>query len=669
LILLGLAAMGAASADAGYPRIANLWGVGPETTDYAKWSRYGMLVMGGGAPQAWRQFGKEMRARNPEIRLLGTAPLMNLGGPKDTPWMKDEWYLRRPDGKMIVWWADQIYAPNLLIDDCLTALVEQTEKAYGDLLRDGVADGVFYDSVVGAASWLGEVDADRDGVADKPADIDARWHERQNLFFRKLREKHPGMLILANDTDMGHAPFINGRLFEGAPLLDRVAGGAMGIKEALDVLGRWMTQSVKPPITFAIMTHPLGWQGWRVGKGDRVTTKGEVERVRRDYRRMRLGLATALMSDAYYAYDFGTVWYGLPLWYAEYDARLGKALGQAQEETVGTQVTMFEWAAGQDPRGLVLEAGSKAGPQGIEGAQKDPEAGWQRLISTDPEKVRLEPGKAYRIEAVAEIVTKPNRTFQFDVRTGAGGWERHDKGILHNAGQAGEKWGIDTTVVPDDFEDYALEWHVLGAGGLRLTSLRVSLANPRYMARRFEGGVAMVNASTLAVQVNLDKPMRRLKDDAAPRYAVEVDDDGPDFAPDGAWQAAAGERHYFGYGYRVAAKPGSTARWTFTAPSTDTYAIFVCVPGGKDLTDAAAYGVEGAAAATINQRVADGGWVKLFEIKARRGQKYEVVLRSGGAGATAADAIRAESAERFNDGAKVESVTLDPMDGIILLSP
>jgi len=66
-----------------------------------------------------------------------------------------------------------------------------------------------------------------------------------------------------------------------------------------------MQASVQPGTTFAIMTHPLGWQGWRTGVGGEVTTAGELDRVRRDFPRMRTGLATVLMTNAYYAYDFG----------------------------------------------------------------------------------------------------------------------------------------------------------------------------------------------------------------------------------------------------------------------------------------------------------------------------------------------------------------------------
>jgi len=666
-VALALPAAGSPARE--YPRIANLWGCNPPATDYDKWSRYGMLVMGGGSPEAWRRFRREVRARNASILLLGTAPLMNLGAPKQTPWMKDEWFLRRPSGEKIAWWADQIYTPNLFRDECLEALLQQTVETYAPVVRDGLADGVFYDSVVGHVSWLGEVDTNGNGAADKPADVDAKWQARQCLFFDRVHERMPGVRILANDVDMGHAPHLNGRLYEGAPLLDRVAQGVLSPGEAIKTLNEWMAGALQPGITFAIMTHPLGWQGWRVGKGDKVTTPGEVERVRRDFRRMRLGLLTTLMTDAYFAYDFGTTWYGLPLWYAEYDAPLGKPLGPGREVFEVPPVPVLQWTAGQ-PAGAFALDHARATPEGIEGGLEDAGGGWALLFATDPQKVPLQPGKSYRIEAECEVLKKPTGTFQFNVRTGKGGWEHHDKGVFPSGGEAGSRWHIETTVVPDDFDDYAIEWHLYGAGALRLKSLKVLLIGESYYRRDFEGGVALLNTTPYPITIRLKEPLRRLADAAAPRHVVEVDDGGPGFSCRGAWQIAAGEERHYGTTHRLAAKPGDTARWGFSVPSTDTYTLFTTAPGGKALTDAAVHKLQGAEAtpaAAVDQRKGDGGWVKLFAAKLVAGRSHTVLLRSGGTGATAADAIRAESAARYNDGAVVRDVALDSLDGAVLL--
>ena len=154
---------------AGYPRIASLWGCSPASHDVEAWSRYDLLICAGGTAADWRRFARETREQNPGLILLGTAPLMNIGPPKSTPWMRPEWYLYRPDGSPVNWWAGQVYAPNLSITECRAALLSQTEETYGDLLNEAVLSGVFYDSVVGGATWYGEVDADRDGVADGQA--------------------------------------------------------------------------------------------------------------------------------------------------------------------------------------------------------------------------------------------------------------------------------------------------------------------------------------------------------------------------------------------------------------------------------------------------------------------------------------------------------------------
>jgi len=655
---------------AGYPRIANLWGIWPQGRDYDRYAKYGLLVSGGGSPEAWRRFRSEMRTRDSDVMLLGTAPLMNLGSPESTKWMKDEWFLRRPNGERINWWAGQCYVPNLLIDECLDALLQETEKAYAEVLRDKTINGMFYDSVVGRASWLGEVDTNRDGVADVPAEIDPKWHERQSLFFDRLREQYPGVLILANDVDAGHAPHVNGRLFEGAPLLDRLLDRAIGPSEAVKTLNGWSADSVQPGITFCLMTHPLGWQGWRVGRGDKVTTPGEVDRVRRDFARMRTGLLAALMTDAYYAYDFGTVWYGLPFWYAEYDAPLGQPKGPGHEVFEVPPVPILDWRAGQPTEAFTLDVPGKVTPQGIEGEVPDV-GGWQRLFATSARQVPLEPGKTYRLEAECEVLGKPTSAFQFDVRTGKGGGEHHDKGVQNNAGETGSAWHIEVTIVPDDFDDYVLEWHVLGAGALRLKSLSIRLVGESYWLREFDGGVALLNGLAQPITVKLKQPMRRLRDDQAPRHVAEVDDGAPGFSCQGAWQATDGEDHYCGAGYRAAARPGDTARWTLSPPSDDRYTLFGSVPGGKGLTGAAMYRVraEGTEQTiNVNQRAYDGGWVKLFEVKLSQGERCVVELVSGGAGATAADAIRAESAARYNDGATVESVELGPLDGAILLN-
>jgi hypothetical protein len=321
-------------------RIASLWGLRWNDRDthhphddYAFWAKYGMVICG--APRQseplLRQYRAEIKQRNPDQLLLGTAQLMNLHEADNREGViAPEWLLRRPDGSVLTWWAGQIFTPNIMIDDCLEGLVEMTARRFGILLDEGVIDGLFYDSVEPDPTWLGEIDTNRDGIADQPEGIAPKWAARQALFFDRVRQRWPGVLILANDVTVdAHAIHLHGRLFEGLKLLDKVADGSLTVADALDEFGLWSRQSLQPPITFITMHHPLGKQWWRQGKSS--FTKGEDDRVRRDFRRMRLGYGMALLADDFYCYERGTVQWGANFWYAEYDAPLGPPTAAAMK--------------------------------------------------------------------------------------------------------------------------------------------------------------------------------------------------------------------------------------------------------------------------------------------------------------------------------------------------
>jgi len=78
---------------------------------------------------------------------------------------------------------------------------------------------------------------------------------------------------------------------------------------------------------------------------------------------------------------------------------------------------------------------------------------------------------------------------------------------------------------------------------------------------------------------------------------------------------------------------------------------------------------DGGPSLTVDQRRCDGGWVELFEVPIGVGERCDVRLTGSGTGSTAADAVRLESASRYNDGSTVQEVALPPLDGAILLNP
>ncbi len=652
-----------------YPRIANFWAVDYTSRDYDKWAKYGLLIVGEVEKQnqeVLKKFVREVKSRNPQSIILCTVPLMNIV--REYEWFKPEWLLKKPDGEFATWWADKIFLPNLMLDEAIGALVNRTKFLYEELLKEKIIDGLFYDSVVAEVTWLGEVDADLDGSADKPEEINSLWLQRQNLFFDKVREICPDMIIVANDASPGHMGHINGRLYEGLHLLDKLEIGMLDSREIINILNNWTSNAKKPTVTLAQASTPMGWQGWRIPYHETLTA-GELDRAYRDFRRMRRGLATVLMTDAYYSYEFGTVYYSSSWWYAEYEAKLGKPKGPAVEIAEAPPILVLDWKAGDDHDIFLKVDDWEANKEGLVSSIFGKDR-WRRVFATDHRKVRFEPGKRYHIQAEIEIIEKPKSTIQAVLRTGKGGWQNHDKGATFYDHET-STWKIDFTATPDEFDDYQFEIHLHGPAKLALKKLRVHKLNESFWKRDFENGTVYLNPLSVPIKIKPERKLKKLLDGKAPMHVLEIDDSSPDFSCSGGWEVLVDESRQYPPSYRKAAKIGAIADWKFSAPSDDMYSFYACFPGGMSLTHNAFYSLIGdnkKANAIIDQRTNDGGWIYLFDAKLQKNKSYKVRLISSGLGVTVADAIRIESKSRFNDGSVVENLVMDALDGIVLVS-
>ncbi|MHB0999980.1 MAG: golvesin C-terminal-like domain-containing protein [Armatimonadota bacterium] len=668
-----------------YPRTANLWGCDPGTSNYKTWSHYDMLVCYENPPENFRKLRTGLSKFNPDIKILSTTPLANLAKPEEWyPWMKDEWFVKDTKGNRITWRAGQIYTPNLLADGCIDALVHFVDTKAGDILRDGTVDGMMHDSVVSNVSSQGDIDLDRDGIRDNPAIANEKWVQAQNIYFDKLRQISPKMIIMANDADENHRPHINSRLWESARNLDKLADyGVWSVLDAINTTNEWMKGSYQPGYSFSLMGHPLGYQEWRIGlEAKNVATPGEIERVRREFKRMRLGLHTTLMTDAFYGYDFGTVYYGNPIyWYAEYDAPLGEPLGDAKIRYSWKRNTVYEWKAGDKRNPFNGRANiGRMTDDGYLCASTDSRDEWKIMFSTDPSVIHFDPAKTYRIQAECEIVERATDTFQIALRSEKGGWLKADRGRCEQIGSKDGTWNIEIVGKPDKYDDYRLEGFVKNNGTLLVKSLKVTEIGEYYLERDFTGGKVYLNAMSKPLTIKLNKPMRKIKDDAAPLVYVEFDNEDGTVARKGSWQKAEDAfNRYYGTNHEWSPDREASFTWKVNVPMTDDYDIFACLPGDKvvegwtvhpeskvGFTKKALYTINGAKF-EVNQSDADGGWVKVGSVKLAKGKSCEMTVTNLADGRLAADCIRLESRTRRNDGAVVSRITLEPMDGIILL--
>jgi hypothetical protein len=72
------------------------------------------------------------------------------------------------------------------------------------------------------------------------------------------------------------------------------------------------------------------------------------------------------------------------------------------------------------------------------------------------------------------------------------------------------------------------------------------------------------------------------------------------------------------------------------------------------------------ASATLNQQRGGDEWHPIAEVALSAGDGAFVRVRNEGSGACVADAVCVRSASRYNDGSPTETVTLQPLDGIVL---
>ena len=172
------------------------------------------------------------------------------------------------------------------------------------VMSTGLWDGIHYDSVFEGISWVndGSIDLDRDGVRDDWREINERWSRGTVRLLERTRANEGDKLIIGNGRTMFYGPYLNGKLIEH--FADR-----LGWLEDMENYWRTLAEYWSPQAV-VINRH----------------SDSEM-----DYRSMRFGLASALLGDGYYSFDFGGKNHSQTWWYDEYDVELGMPLGGAYQ--------------------------------------------------------------------------------------------------------------------------------------------------------------------------------------------------------------------------------------------------------------------------------------------------------------------------------------------------
>ncbi len=212
----------------------------------------------------------------------------------------DYWYVADAAGNRRSFWSGTFIVN--VTDRAAMSNGERWNDFLPRFVRDkiwsmGLWDGVMYDNSWENISFFagGSVDLDRNGQNENAAEADLAWREGLKKIYRQSRVLMPDALILENDGPL-YAGEVNGLQFENFPN----GGWSAVIARVIRAAGQTLAPGL---VIINANTANSGSQN--------------------DFQKFRYGLASALLVDAYYGFDYGDLNHGQTWWYDEYEARLG----------------------------------------------------------------------------------------------------------------------------------------------------------------------------------------------------------------------------------------------------------------------------------------------------------------------------------------------------------
>lgn len=299
-----------------FPKLANYflnWEISDEEArELARWD---LLILDMETQINSREQLKKIRQYNPEITILAYITAgeirqdacsynMSMLRCELFKKIKDEWYLRDEKGKRTVAWpgtnmlnfgADS-YNTNDSWNDTLAKFV------YYRLMLSGVWDGVFYDTIWHDLYWVnnGELDVNNDGRNDNIAYVNERYKNGVvSMFSRTNHLFGDNYLIVENGSShVAYQPLLNGMMYESFPT-------------------PWEGAGYWPNVIRSLIEKS------RYNKDPKILIINANSRDKNDLKEMRWGLGNALLTGAYYSFDFGETKHGQTWWYRDYDYNLG----------------------------------------------------------------------------------------------------------------------------------------------------------------------------------------------------------------------------------------------------------------------------------------------------------------------------------------------------------
>jgi hypothetical protein len=474
--------------------------------------------------------------------------------------LADEWFMYDTQGKVVI---SPPFPQNVQMNHTPSSPVVRGRSYLEHLVEylsaapfaSGFFDGAHFDQpewflnplLADSQGQFPTIDANMDGVPDTRAELDRGWADGFNKLFASLRERLGyGRLLFGNagyiSVNQTKLRYLNGWLREALEPYERLENGDWNYDQPsgwYKITRGYQTamRNVQAPAIVALQYSGLG-----IGESTGVPTENGVpdrkpEPEPRDFRRIRLGLASTLLDDGFFEYDWvdNTT---VPPWFDEYAVNaagdpvedqsgkgyLGQPLGDAVElSTPGTEVAVLDFEGTPDPR---FQLGPTHRVTSLPGEVLSGRASliastngrdFANNIFTTP-GLRFEPGSIYQATMDFRVVDwvpsnfiglpgltlyTPGRDFP------SGSSDIHYLPDIDGPGQSGTLRVV-AKIAPD--EQPTLSAYVLDRGTLIIDNVRITQGGPGVWRRDFEGGVVLVNPTPGPIVVPQDQvrgPLRR----------------------------------------------------------------------------------------------------------------------------------------------------------------
>ncbi len=254
-----------------------------------------------------------IRQLNPKIKIVAYITSQNLFDPsfnsnesvlrKDlAQGIDDSWWLRDENGSRLSDW------PSAHVLNVTDYCNQVSGKRWSDYLPDFVAknimasgmwDGVFYDNTWNGASWFngGNISLSNNGRRNSATELNTAWVNGMKKIFTRTKQLWPQAIVVGNGSFVDtYLSSLNGWMLEDFPTPWQNGGSWAGVIQSYLKLSG-------------------GAQNYNI-----VNAAGSNQT---DYTRFRYGLASSLMGNGYYSFDYGPSNHAQLWWYDEYDNDLG----------------------------------------------------------------------------------------------------------------------------------------------------------------------------------------------------------------------------------------------------------------------------------------------------------------------------------------------------------